>query len=127
MPLAQLLQISFAILGTIGLILVYAPAIRRALFRPRTALSFLALSVALSAVSALSTTSGASGTGTRTSHGFPKPFYFTWTSWEQPVSHAGLEWLYFAGNCVGWFAVVSVGAVIWAAARRSRAGAAFVA
>jgi hypothetical protein len=122
MPLAQLLLISFAILGAIVLALVRAPTLRHTLVRPRVVLTFLGLSVSLSTASALITTSGASGTGTRRSYGFPKPFYFTWISWEQPVSNAGFEWLYFAGNCVSWFAIVSVVAVFWAVVRRSRGG-----
>ena len=120
MPLAQLLLISFAILAIVGTALLRTSRLRHAFLRPGSALALLVLSVSLSAASAVITTSGASGTGTRTSHGFPKPFYFTWTSWERPVSIAGFEWLYFAGNCLGWFAVVSVVAVLRAAVQRPR-------
>jgi hypothetical protein len=74
----------------------------------------LVVSVACSVGSAVIRSSGASGTGTRTSYGFPKPFYFTWVSWEQPVSNAGFEWLYFVGNCVAWLALLSVAALLWA-------------
>ena len=115
MPLALLLLTSFALLGVVFLALLRSPGARRSLLRPRVAPLLVLLSCSLSAATAMIRTSGASGTGTRTSYGFPKPYYFTWTSWERPVSSAGFELLYFIGNCIGWLAVVSLAALLWAA------------
>jgi hypothetical protein len=117
MPLAQLLLASLAVLGIVAIASLRAPALRRALLRRRPLAVLLALSILCSAGSAVVRSSGASGTGTRTSYGFPKPFYFTWVSWEHPVSSTGFEWLYFAGNCVGWLALLSVVALFSALVR----------
>ena len=117
MPLARLLLISFAVLAILGVVTATVPPLRRALPRARVMAALAAMSVASSAASSVIRTSGGSGTGTRTSHGFPKPFYFTWTSWEAAASSAGIEWLYFAGNCVAWLAFLSALVVLFAAAR----------
>ena len=93
-------------MGGVALVLLRSPWLRRSLLRPRVVALLVLSSCSLSAATAVIRTSGASGTGTRTSHGFPKPFYFTWTSWELPVSSAGFEALYFAGNCIGWLSFV---------------------
>ena len=117
MPLATLLSISFALFGMVTLAVLWSPRLRRSLLRPRVAALGVLLSCLLSASSAVVRTSGASGTGTRTSYGFPKPFYFTWTSWEHPTSTAGLELLYFVGNWIGWLAFVAILALLWTAVR----------
>lgn len=119
MQLAVLLLLSSALLGVVTAILLRFPRLRRSLLRPRVAGVVVLLSCVLSASSAVVRTSGASGTGTRTSYGFPKPFYFTWTSWEQSVSSAGLESLYFVGNCIAWLALVSTMTLLRAALRSS--------
>ena len=124
MPPSLLLLISLSAFAIEVLLFVRRPPLRQTLLRRRPLLLVLVSSVLLSVASALVRTSGASGTGTRTSYGFPKPFYFTWESWEHPVSHAGLYWLYFAGNTVGWFALLSLVALLWAALRRRSSAAA---
>jgi hypothetical protein len=113
--LFDLLAASLALLAAVAAVLLRVPRLRRAVLRPRVP----AAALLLSAASAVVRTSGASGTGTRTLHGFPKPFYATWTSWESAARSAGVSWLYFAGNTLAWLAAVCVAAVVWAAwARR---------
>jgi len=118
MPLSLLLLISLPVLGVVALLVERVAKLRGALLRRGPMAAVLSLSVTLSAASALVRSSGASGTGTRTLYGFPKPFYSTWISWEHPVSHAGLNWLYFTGNCIAWLALVSVVALLWASLHR---------
>jgi hypothetical protein len=120
MPLSLLLLLSLLIFAAEALIAGLSPTLRRTLLRPRPAAVVLATALVLSAASGAIRVSGASGTGTRTSYGFPKPYYFTWTSWEHPISHAGFNWLYFAGNCIGSLALVSLTALLWAAWRARR-------
>ena len=114
MPLAELLLTSFAVLAIVVMAMLMAPTVRSVLVRPGPMATLVVASVIGSIGSAVIRSSGASGTGTRTSHGFPKPFYFRLVSWEQPVSNAGFEWLYFAGNCIVWLALLSIGALVWA-------------
>jgi hypothetical protein len=119
MPLSVLLAISLGILVTEAILLQRSPAVRRALTHPRLFVAVLVLAVSSSAASVLVRTARAAGTGTRNSYGFPKPFYVTWTSWEHSITYSGVNWLYFAGNSVWWFAVLSLVTVFWAA-RRAR-------
>jgi hypothetical protein len=84
-----------------GLILV--PGLRTV----RPSMRFVAsafLFVVLSAgVSALVTSTRHSGTGTVREFGWPKPFYFRWTSWQQAGdAQQDLNLLYFIGNGLFW-------------------------
>ena len=61
----------------------------------------------------------AAGTGTRTSYGFPKPFFFRWESWEA-LTAANLSFapLWFAGNTLFWLAALSLAVAVRVAWRR---------
>lgn len=117
MPLFQLFLASLLLFAAVGAVVLVMPSLRGMLLRRKSMLAAVAISVLLSAGSYLVSESDASGTGTRTSQGFPKPYHFTWESWEQPISQAGVNWLYFIGNCIGWLSVVSLALAIWLAAR----------
>lgn len=118
MRLAVLLLVSALIITAVGALVLVLPSVRRQFLSLKYVLAAVLLSALLSVGSAVVSRSSGSGTGTRTSHGFPKPYYFRWESWEQPISDAGVNWLYFAGNCIAWLSVVSLTMVIWLAARR---------
>ena len=65
--------------------------------RPRILLSLLAGGLLLSAASAAVTVPGHAGTGWIVRHGWPKSFFYRFTS-ETGAQSQGFEALYFAGN-----------------------------
>ena len=117
MPLARLLLLSLAAFLAVAVVLLRDGRLRRRLCRRRVLLGAVLMATLLSGGSYFIAGSGASGTGTRTAHGWPKPFYFAWESWESAERVEGINWIYFAGNVIAWLALTSLVLLAWAAAR----------
>lgn len=102
MTLFSLLLYICAIALTIVIAVVASPRIWRDILRIPMISGVTLISILLSSASLIISTQRPSGTGTQTSYGYPKPFYFTWVSWEQPISQQGFSTLYFIGNTLGY-------------------------
>jgi hypothetical protein len=58
-----------------------------------------AAGVVASVASLLIQVEGFTGTGIRISKGWPKPYQFDWTSFDQTEASSSFNEFYFAGNC----------------------------
>ena len=110
-----LLFFSFVIASIVGFLV---RPIGASLLRLRFWVALGAASVFLSACSAFYRVSDGSGTGTRTSYGWPKAFYFHWKSWEGPEEGQGIDILFMLGNSMFYAAVLLAG---WLAYRLATA------
>ena len=68
----------------------------------------LLLTLVFSSLSGFFSQQQFAGTGTHTSYGYPRSFYFKWHSLENSEQHEGLNILYFLENWLMYTAVFSV-------------------
>ena len=68
----------------------------------------LLLTLVFSSLSGFFSQQQFAGTGTHTSYGYPRSFYFKWHSLENSEQHEGLNILYFLENWLVYAAVFSV-------------------
>ncbi|HEV2567931.1 hypothetical protein [Sphingomonas sp.] len=62
--------------------------------------------------------SGASGTGTRVQHGWPRSFYTRWSDWETGISAEGLSALFYLANSTAHWGVLLLALALWNLLRR---------
>jgi hypothetical protein len=129
----RMLMFDLVLIFTLALLLVAAvsawrPAIRSSLIRPRFWIGIGAAAVILSLTSVIHSTRMHSGTGWRTSFGWPKPWYGRWESFEGGGVSSGFDLLYFAGNAMFYATMLLAGWLVWrvmtqaAASKRPPAG-----
>jgi hypothetical protein len=96
------------------------PGLRAEISKPSRWLGLIIASALLSLVSSFVSSRRHSGTGDLTSHGWPKPFYFRWESWESADRSVSANPLYFAGNMMVYVAALLVAGMVWHVVRRAR-------
>jgi hypothetical protein len=104
--MAEALLLAAAVVAAVALAGRVAARRRGFLADPRTWLWSFGVGVPASAASALIAHDRHAGTGISRDHGWPKPFWFQWQSWENSAQSQGFNALYFVGNAAVWAAAL---------------------
>jgi hypothetical protein len=106
MPMAQTILIFATALLAAAIATLLAREVRADLLRLSLWAWLSLAAMILSALSWFHANTRDSGTGTSQDHGWPKPFHFQWSSWEDSTTHAAFDLIYFLGNSLVYLAVL---------------------
>jgi hypothetical protein len=111
-PLHQTILLFVVALMAAGIAALFRKRLKADLLRPRFWLTLACAAGGVSAVSILVSASRSAGTGTTTSYGWPKSFYFRYLS-ETAERTDGFSLIYFAGSVLALAGALLIGWTVW--------------